>query len=132
MAACTSENAMSSDADGDASAPTPGSPLSFEASAALRQAARALEYDPARYFSVDQDAISIPVERLLLSRARPEGISNAVVRMADASRGRRDRRGPIRARALGDGMFLVLDGNSTVVIASLAGWPDVPCVVEHG
>jgi len=54
----------------------------------------------------------------------------AVQLMAAAYAGEHDRRAPITVQPIADGLYLVLDGNSTVTAAVAAGWPDVPCLVQ--
>ncbi len=91
-------------------------------------AARRLPYAPERYFYMN-DAILLPLSRLIQTRARPEGIGNAVKLMAAAYAGRQIRRAPIDVQPLDAESYLVLDGNSTVTIATAAGWPLIPCRV---
>ena len=86
-----------------------------------------LPYDRARYFSDVETALSLPLSALVPGRARPDGISNAWRYMREAYEGRRRRRAPVSVRPTGNGLFVVVDGNSTVSVAALAGWPDVPC-----
>ncbi len=90
-----------------------------------------LPYDLGRYFEM-ADAVTVPLTELRLSRARPDGISNAAMRMREAYDGTRARRQPITIRRSEFGGYLVLDGNSTVTIALAAGWPCVACRLDVG
>lgn len=93
------------------------------------EAKDALPYDPGRYFTGVSDSTALPLAVLVRSRARPEGIENARRYMVEAYEGTRGKRAPIAVQPLEDGRFLVTDGNSTLTVAILAGWPDVPCRV---
>jgi hypothetical protein len=95
--------------------------------AAIRSAAVALNGDPHRYFQVVDDQLMVPLDRLRLTRARPDGIASAVRRMAEAATGARPRRRPINVSLRSDGLYDVVDGNSTVVAAAAAGWACLPC-----
>jgi hypothetical protein len=95
------------------------------------KAARLLPHAPERYFEIG-NSVLVPLASLIQSRARPEGISNAVRLMSKAYESRRARRAPIRVRRLNGGSYLVVDGNSTAIVAAAAGWPDIPCSVEDG
>lgn len=97
----------------------------------VHRTARLLIYSPAAYFETATGPQTVPLDRLRLTRARPEGIASAVSRMAEAAAGTRLRRAPVNVRLREDGAFDVLDGNSTVVAAAAAGWPDLPCTVEQ-
>lgn len=93
----------------------------------LIKSARNLAYRPDAYFLIEQSNMVIGLDRLKLTRARPDGIASALVRMREAAIGERARRPAISVRLRRDGCFDVLDGNSTVVIATAANWKDVPC-----
>lgn len=94
-----------------------------------RGAARNLPYAPNRYFEIDDLTVPLEVRKLILSRARPDGIANAARLMLAAYEGRHPKRSPISVQPLPDGRFLVRDGNSTVANAVVSGWRDVPCRV---
>ena len=81
--------------------------------------------DPWEYFLTTNDTQLIDVERLVLSRARPTGIENAVALMKSAAEGVHPKRGPISVRPIGD-LFLVVDGNSTLVASKAIGMTKVP------
>lgn len=86
-----------------------------------------LPYDLNRYFSPVPGAFRVPVGKLVTIRCRPEGVANAANRMLAAYEGRHPLRPPVAVRSIGDGDFLVEDGNSTVLNAIASGWPDVLC-----
>lgn len=87
----------------------------------LRDAARSLEYDHRLYFDV-RTGEALPLDSLVLSHVRPDGVANAVRYMRQAATGEIPVRAPISARPLEDGRFEVVDGNSTATVAILAGW----------
>lgn len=92
-------------------------------------AASNLPYAPARYFDIDETTILIPMDKLLFSRARPEGIAHASILMRDAFSGKHTKRRPISVQITVDDRFFVLDGNSTALNGLASGWPDIPCQV---
>lgn len=96
----------------------------------VKAAAAALAYEHETYFITEKATETLPVSSLRLCRKRPDGIASAVIRMAEAAKGLRSRRSPIRVKAREDGGYEVIDGNSTVTIAAAAGWPGLPCSVE--
>jgi len=95
----------------------------------VRIVAATLVHEPARYFEMAATDRMIRLDRLVLSRARVDGVASAVGRMAEAFAGRIARRKAVTVRPLKDGRFLVVDGNSTTCIAYAAGWPEIPCAV---
>jgi hypothetical protein len=104
----------------------------IEVRAQIVASARQLPYAPDRYFLTTEAAVLLPVDSLIQSRARPSGIANAVKFMRAAYDGEKSRRAPIDVRELGEGRYLVLDGNSTATIAAAAGWPALPCrIIRH-
>ena len=94
-----------------------------------------LPFAPSRYFKGGQD---VPLERLRATRAREKGIHNARVYMWKSYKGEYDPRKPISIRPTGDGMYEVLDGNSTYANAVASGWPSIRAQVvtqvegQHG
>lgn len=83
-----------------------------------------------RYFVIDSSARKlVPVEQILLTRARPSGIRNAVERMKEAASGAIPRRGPIQVLKKDDG-YVVIDGNSTVVVLAAIGLEEIPVEVQ--
>ena len=97
----------------------------------LAHACKHLRADVNLYLS-DESALTLAkVDDLILSRARPEGIEGAIARMEEASSGTRAKRSPIEVRATEDG-FVVLDGNSTVVILHAIGVTSVPVKLATG
>jgi len=82
------------------------------------------------YFDVSGEHEMLAVGSLVNIRARPNGILNANNLMMAAYHDDGDRREPISVRLLGDGRWLVLDGNSTTINALFSGWSIVPCRIE--
>jgi len=91
-------------------------------------AARLLPDAPDLYFVRDAGCLMLAVDDLVVTRARPEGIAGAVRKMAEASRGERERRAPVTVSRRSDGRYDVCDGNSTVIVARAAGWKAVPAL----
>ena len=81
-----------------------------------------------KYIAIDQHTRFLDLSRLRLSRARPEGLRNAVERMREAAAGTRARRAPVEVKAVGDD-FRVVDGNSTAVILAVLGATSVPVTI---
>jgi len=88
-----------------------------------------LQPDPLLYFESTADSIDLPVSQLVPVRARPEGIFNAKVFMAQAAEGTRSKRQPIEVRDNGDGTYTLWDGNSTYSLAVDAGFETIPARV---
>jgi len=87
----------------------------------------ALVYAPERYFAVGPGTTAVPIANLVASRARPHGIKNANRLMQQAYRGEIARRAPVSIAPYRDGLWLVIDGNSTLINAIASRWPDLPC-----
>lgn len=81
-----------------------------------------------RYFESPPGTATIPLGRLILTRARPEGIANGGRLMRAAFHGQHPRRAPIAIRPYRGGDFLVEDGNSTVINAVASNWPEILCL----
>jgi hypothetical protein len=95
---------------------------------------RGMDPDSVHYVAASIDSPIVDIERLVLSRARPDGIRNAVALMKSASKGEIERRQPISVKPYGN-LFLVADGNSTVAILTAIGAVRVPVRIdphEHG
>lgn len=86
---------------------------------------------PWRYFIPTSKVQLLPLNKLKMTRARPEGIVEAARLMEQAYRGEVERRQPIQVRAEGD-YYLVLDGNSTTAVARQNGWGKIAAEVEVG
>ena len=86
-----------------------------------------LAYSHDLYFKPDELALNLPATQLIATRARLEGLENAAGLMRRAAAGEIDRRAPLDVRPYRDGLFLVLDGNSTFLTGLASGWPDFPC-----
>jgi hypothetical protein len=88
-----------------------------------------LHNDPTRYFDYPPDTLTLPLEDLIYSHFEPSAVRNAISRMAEAFRGERLRRSPVTVTRFSPDAYLVLDGNSTAVVAAAAGWKTVPCQI---
>lgn len=86
----------------------------------LRQRCVQMENDPNLYLETKNADIWATSDSLLLSRARPNGILNAMSRMREAADGVREKREPISVLQAGE-YYLVVDGNSTAVILLAIG-----------
>ncbi len=91
---------------------------------------RELRYQHGLYFVLGSDHVLVPIGQLLLTRARQDGIGTARAVMAEAARGMHPKRQPIAVRRHARYRYLVLDGNSTTIVARCAGWVDLPCILE--
>jgi hypothetical protein len=91
-------------------------------------ASNALPYDIEKYFIPTPGALLLRLDRLVTTRARPEGIANAARLMRAAYDGKHPRRAPVAVRPYRDGDFLVDDGNSTVLNAIASAWPRILCI----
>ena len=89
-----------------------------------------LEGEVGDYFVIDAETVMLDVSVLVNTRARTKGIVNANRFMREAAKGQIERRAPISVAPLSDGYWEVLDGNSTVLNAILAGWGKLPCKVS--
>ena len=90
-------------------------------------AAANLPYAPERYFELNVPSAPIRLENLVLSRVRPRGVANAANLMRASFEGKHPKRRPVSVRQLRHPLFLVVDGNSTVINARSSHWPDIPC-----
>jgi hypothetical protein len=87
-----------------------------------------LPYEIGKYFLPRAGAFLLPLENLIVTRARPDGIANAGRLMRAAYDGQHSRRAPVSVQAYCAGDFLVEDGNSTVLNAVASNWSHVLCV----
>ncbi|WP_104666923.1 hypothetical protein [Ensifer adhaerens] len=85
--------------------------------------------DPALYFNLDEPHVMIPLGQLVNARARERGIINAHRHMLSAATGK-EKRNPLTVRPLGDELWLVVDGNSTLLNARHSKWQTIPCRIE--
>lgn len=76
-----------------------------------------LPEDPALYFDLDQPHQYIPLGSLVNVWAREKGIVNANLLMQEAANGNQEKRKPLTVRAMTDQLWLVVDGNSTLINA---------------
>jgi hypothetical protein len=97
----------------------------------LEQLRPPLIYKPSHYFLEDSRAINVPLDTLLPTRARLDGVVNAYKLMKEAAAGRIERRAPISisVRAI-EAKRLVVDGNSTYFVALICCWPDIRCLLQ--
>lgn len=105
-----------------------GTIMERELDEAVANQLRPLAYDPGAYFDINEMTLLVPLELLISTRARPDGILNACGLMEKAARGEISKRAPISISAYSNKKFLVNDGNSTVMNARFSGWPTIPCV----
>ncbi|HEV7310123.1 hypothetical protein [Ensifer sp.] len=84
--------------------------------------------DPALYFDLGEPHVMIPIEHLVNARARERGIINANRHMLVAANGKAKRK-PLSVRPLENGLWLVVDGNSTLLNARHSKWRVIPCCV---
>jgi hypothetical protein len=89
-----------------------------------------LPFDPEKYFNLDKDTVSIPLEKLNPVRARETGIQNANTRMDEAYQGTGSKRDPIDVAKNDDGTYTILDGNSTYANAKASNWESIPVKVR--
>lgn len=86
---------------------------------------------PDNYFNITEDAKMVPISAMRNTRARPEGIGNALLLMYGISQGEGlPKRKPISLIDNGDGTFDVDDGNSTFAIAKGANWNALPATIK--
>ncbi|WP_457579375.1 hypothetical protein [Ensifer adhaerens] len=97
--------------------------LNQEIAAALER----LPEDPSLYFDLGEAHLLIPLEQLVNARMRERGIISANRYMLASARGKQEKRKPLTVHALGNGLWLVVDGNSTLLNARLSNWRAVPC-----
>jgi hypothetical protein len=89
-----------------------------------------LPEDHAKYFTIDAETKTIPIANLVPNKTA--GGENAAKRMAAAANGELGKRGPITVTPLGDGKYLVIDGNATMSSVARYGWRSLPAhVVER-
>ncbi len=97
--------------------------LNQEIAAALER----LPDDPSLYFDLGEAHLLIPHEQLVNARMRERGIISANRYMLASARGKQEKRKPLTVHALGNGLWLVVDGNSTLLNARHSNWRAVPC-----
>lgn len=83
------------------------------------------------YFELSGDFVLCPVQNLIATRARPEGIVNASKLMKQAACGQQPKRAPITVDKWRELNLIVLDGNSTFLNALYSGWADIPCTIRN-
>ncbi len=85
-----------------------------------------LSYDHRLYFDLTEPHFLIPIGFLVHARIRKTGCENASKLMKLASIGEHARRRPITVSRITDNKFLIVDGNSTALVAKLNSWRDIP------
>ncbi|WDZ79406.1 hypothetical protein PWG15_28520 (plasmid) [Ensifer adhaerens] len=83
--------------------------------------------DPSLYFDLGQPHLLIPLKQLVNARARERGIVNANRHMLAAAKGNQEKRKPLTVQSLGNELWLVVDGNSTLLNARHSKWQAIPC-----
>jgi hypothetical protein len=83
---------------------------------------------PDAYFRRTASSALVPVELLVASRIRNEGVINANRLMLLAAKGAVSKRSPVRIRRV-HSRFLVLDGNSTFINAKFSNWQTLLCEI---
>lgn len=92
-----------------------------------------LAEDHARYFSGLEQAEVVAVGNLVSSKPAADNVrssAEAARRMAAAASSEGEKRGPLTVTPLGDGNYLVIDGNATLTAAQKAGWQSLPVTIE--
>lgn len=79
-----------------------------------------LANDCVAFIETSQNAIFVPLEKIVLSRVRPDGVEKAVLHMKRAQEGG-PKRSPVLVKPLDEDLFLVVDGNSTCAVLAAAG-----------
>ncbi len=92
-------------------------------------AAHHLPDEPARYFLLGADAVSVPLHLLQArgpDQVPAESVARARKRLAAAGDGALQRRAPLDVASDGQGRYNVLDGSSTLAAARALGWARLP------
>jgi hypothetical protein len=84
---------------------------------------------PDDYFEWTPNSQLIPVNQLIASHIRNDGVVNANKLLKSSAQNAGTKRQPITIRRFGD-RYLVLDGNSTLINAKFSDWAQVPCEIE--
>ncbi|MBD9509114.1 hypothetical protein IB265_20295 [Ensifer sp. ENS10] len=83
--------------------------------------------DPSLYFDLGEPHLLIPLKQLVNARARERGIVNANRHMLAAAKGNQEKRKPLTVHSLDNALWLVVDGNSTLLNARHSKWRAIPC-----
>ncbi|RDL47587.1 hypothetical protein BLJAPNOD_05683 [Ensifer sp. M14] len=86
--------------------------------------------DPSLYFDLSEPHLLIPLEQLVNARARERGIINANRHMVAAAKCNLEKRKPLTVQSLDNDLWLVVDGNSTLLNARLSSWRAIPCCMR--
>lgn len=87
-----------------------------------------LTKDSRIYFTGNPKSRTININQLVLTRARVKGIKAALEIMEKVSIGTHMPRGPIHVKSTGE-KFLIIDGNSTVIVLTAIGCKTVEAIV---
>jgi len=85
---------------------------------------------PSLYFDLSEPHLLVPLEHLVNARARERGIVNANRYMVAAAKGSLEKRKPLTVQSLGNELWLVVDGNSTLLNARHSKWRAIPCCMR--
>lgn len=85
-----------------------------------------------RFFKMDKATAIVPISWLRPTRKRPEGIANGFIYMRHAYQGVIPRRKPvfIRLTEEEEGLFDIVDGNSTYFVAKQIGIRSLPIIFK--
>lgn len=95
----------------------------------IREKCIGMSLDISKYFFESAESVLLPIDLMILTRAREEGICSSIHKMKEAAEGRRLKRNPILIREHEED-YLVIDGNSTVVILKAIGIQSVRAIVK--
>ena len=101
----------------------------YEISKSLKHAASKLGNNYKDFFMEEEGTIMLPLDQLILSRTRENGVLSAINRMHEAKNKDRTKRQAISVKNYGNNMYIVLDGNSTSIICCAANCLSVPVKV---
>lgn len=91
-----------------------------------------LPEDHSRYFNDHEDAETIPLNKIAISKTEGDkGARNAPKALAAAWHGALSKRDPVHVEAQEDGTYRVVDGNGTVAGVKNHGWKAIPAVVTN-
>jgi hypothetical protein len=96
----------------------------------VTQALLRLPDQPHAYFERTPNSQLIPIDLLVASHVRSDGVLNANKLMKLAGQNAVAKRQPLTVRRFGD-RYLVLDGNSTFVNAKYSDWTHVVCEIQQ-
>ena len=107
-----------------------GAVVEIEFSQEIAASLARLPDDPSLYFDLSEPHLLVPLEQLVNARARERGIVNANRHMVAAAKGSLEKRKPLTVQSLGNELWLVVDGNSTLLNARYSNWWAIPCCIK--